>query len=181
MRAATTLILPGYGDSGPQHWQSLWAAEAGFVRLTSVSFDRPQQHRWVEAIDALVARSGPDVVLVAHSLACLAVAAWSSSLSSLSLQRRVRGALLVAPPDPTGSLFPLSIEGFNPPSRAPLPFPAVVVGSSNDVYASLSFQADLAAAWGARFVDAGPRGHLNADSALGDWAEGRALLAALSG
>lgn len=175
---ATTLILPGYGDSGPQHWQSLWAADAGVARLTNVSFDRPQQQQWVEAIDALIGRHGPDVVLVAHSLACLAVAAWSSSSSAL--HQTVRGALLVAPPDPGGQLFPSSIEGFNPPARASLRFPAIVVGSSNDVYATLAFQADLAAAWGARFVDAGPRGHLNADSGLLDWAEGRALLTQLS-
>jgi len=37
----------------------------------------------------------------------------------------------------------------------------------------------LAAAWGADAVDLGCCGHVNADSALGDWAQGRALLAAL--
>ncbi|HEY1393609.1 MAG TPA: alpha/beta hydrolase, partial [Methylibium sp.] len=27
----------------------------------------------------------------------------------------------------------------------------------------------FAAAWGAELIDAGPRGHLNAESGLGDW------------
>ena len=30
---------------------------------------------------------------------------------------------------------------------------------------------EVAAAWGSEFVDAGPLGHLNADSGLGDWPE----------
>jgi predicted alpha/beta hydrolase family esterase len=34
----------------------------------------------------------------------------------------------------------------------------------------------LAADWGAELVDAGPAGHLNADSKLGDWPAGLALL-----
>ena len=34
----------------------------------------------------------------------------------------------------------------------------------------------MAADWGARFIDAGPGGHLNGESGLGDWPEGRKLL-----
>jgi predicted alpha/beta hydrolase family esterase len=34
----------------------------------------------------------------------------------------------------------------------------------------------MARDWGARFVDAGARGHLNGESGLGDWPEGRELL-----
>jgi predicted alpha/beta hydrolase family esterase len=37
----------------------------------------------------------------------------------------------------------------------------------------------MAQAWGSGFVDAGARGHLNGDSGLADWPEGRALLDAL--
>ena len=37
----------------------------------------------------------------------------------------------------------------------------------------------MADAWGARFVDAGPSGHLNTASGLGDWDSGHALLASL--
>ena len=34
-------------------------------------------------------------------------------------------------------------------------------------------------AWGAQFIDHGACGHINADSGLGDWPEGRALLRSL--
>ena len=62
----------------------------------------------------------------------------------------------------------------------PLPFAATAVISSDDPYGNADRMAALATAWGAQVVDAGPRGHLNADSGLGDWPEGRALLAALT-
>jgi hypothetical protein len=34
----------------------------------------------------------------------------------------------------------------------------------------------VCADWGASVIDAGPRGHLNGDSGLGDWPEGLTLL-----
>jgi serine hydrolase len=62
---------------------------------------------------------------------------------------------------------------------APLPFHAAVVASDDDPYVTLARAQAFAAAWGATFVDAGRKGHLNADSALGDWPEGRRVLEAL--
>jgi predicted alpha/beta hydrolase family esterase len=44
---------------------------------------------------------------------------------------------------------------------------------------SLARAGEFARAWGARLVDAGPLGHINADSRLGSWAQGQALLAGL--
>ena len=38
----------------------------------------------------------------------------------------------------------------------------------------------LAAAWGSEIVSLGAAGHVNADSGLGDWPEGIALLQALA-
>jgi len=55
-------------------------------------------------------------------------------------------------------------------------FPSTVVASSDDPYGSAAHAAALAAAWGSHFVDIGPCGHINADSKLGDWPQGWALL-----
>ena len=52
-----------------------------------------------------------------------------------------------------------------------LPFASVLVGSRNDPYCSAERARQLADAWGSRWVDA--------DSALGDWPEGLALLQTL--
>ena len=60
--------------------------------------------------------------------------------------------------------------------RERLPFRAIVVASSDDVYVSMERAREYAAAWGARLVDAGPVGHINADSKLGRWTFGEQLL-----
>jgi predicted alpha/beta hydrolase family esterase len=88
----------------------------------------------------------------------------------------VSGALLVAPPDTERDDMPPQLHGWRPIVMTRLPFPATVVASSNDPYCSLERAGMLASAWGASLVVAGPRGHLNAESGLGDWPEGLALL-----
>jgi predicted alpha/beta hydrolase family esterase len=60
-----------------------------------------------------------------------------------------------------------------------LPFPSVLVYSSDDPYARAERSQQLATDWAARPQRAGPRGHLNGDSGLGDWPEGLALLGLL--
>ena len=53
------------------------------------------------------------------------------------------------------------------------------MASSDDPFGSLAQARQLAAAWGSGFHELGARGHINADSGLGDWDEGLALLRAL--
>ena len=72
------------------------------------------------------------------------------------------------------------IHGWAPIARKPLPFPALLVGSRNDPYCSLERAEGLAQAWGARFIDYGERGHVNAESGLGDWDEGHGWLMQLA-
>lgn len=114
-----------------------------------------------------------DAVLVAHSLGCLMVAAWAAHSRHTA---RVRGALLVAPGDAEQEALRAVLPSWSPIVRERLPFPAVLVGSRNDPYCSFTKAQALADAWGARFVDLGERGHVNAESGLGDWDEGLALL-----
>jgi predicted alpha/beta hydrolase family esterase len=116
------------------------------------------------------------VVLVAHSLGCILTAWWAAHTRHAA---RVRAALLVAPGDVERPDIAAQIHGWAPIARQPLPFPALLVGSQNDAYCSLERAQDLAQAWDARFVDLGERGHINAESNLGDWPEGHALLETL--
>jgi hypothetical protein len=171
------LIVPGWGDSGPEHWQSLWeTADPGFRRVVQRDWLYPICTEWVETLAGGIRAAGGPVVLVAHSLGCLAVAhcARDGALP-------VHGALLVAPPDVERPDFPPTIEGFTPVPREPLPFPSVVVASRNDPFAEFERTRALAAAWGSRLVDAGHGGHLNADAGLGPWPLGEKLLAELRG
>ncbi len=166
------LILPGFGGSGPGHWQTLWErAHPEFRRVEARDWNRPDRREWVANLEAAVLDSGPETVLVAHSLACLQVAHWAA-VTRLG----VHGALLVAPPSPEGPEFPAAATGFSPVPMTALPFPAIVVGSTNDPYASPEFTGRCAKAWGARLVGVGAKGHVNAASGLGEWEEGRGLL-----
>ena len=127
-------------------------------------------------IEEAVKRAGPDVVLVAHSLACLAVAHWTARPHSL-----IKAALLVAVPNSNGPNFPAKARGFSKTPTQRFSFRSTVVVSDNDPYGSPEHSAQLAAAWGSRFVRIGSYGHINASSGLGAWPEGYELLNQLRG
>ncbi|CAE6700497.1 RBBP9/YdeN family alpha/beta hydrolase [Paraburkholderia haematera] len=169
-------VVPGIGNSGPLHWQTLWeAAHPDWRRLVVEGWDQVTCDDWVSAIEQQVAESGADTLIVAHSLGCLAVAHWAARHSP-----RIRGALLVAVPDPSASAFPLAVAtGFTPLPSERLPFPTVVVSSSNDPYGGTDYARRCANAWGSTLIEVGEKGHLNAGSDLGDWPEGLRLLQSL--
>lgn len=174
-RAPRILIVPGYTNSGPNHWQSLWQAQLpNSDRIQVSSWDEPERPDWVAAIERSVAASPDPVIAVTHSLGCLALAFWAEQT-----QLTLRGALIVAPPNPDGPIFPVVCRGFSPPPRQRLPFPNIVVYSDNDPYGSAEYARECIAAWGSQAVALGNAGHINAKSNLGDWPAGRALLAQL--
>jgi uncharacterized protein len=169
------LIVPGWGDSGPRHWQTLWEqANPGFRRVVQRDWEYPIRAEWVEMLRREIGAAGRPAVVVAHSLGCIAIAHCASG-APLPL----KGALLVAPPDVEDPDFPPVIEGFAPVPRAQLPFPSIIVASRNDPFASFERSRSLAEAWGSRFVDAGASGHINADAGFGPWPVGETLLAEL--
>ncbi len=162
------LILPGYGGSGPEHWQTAWERlYPEFSRVEQRDWERPVLEEWIETLDGAVAAAGPSAVLVAHSLACLLVAHWAGRT-----RRSVAAALLVAPPDPAQPGFPPVLASFGPTPRKRLPFRSLVVGSSDDPYAAADFAPACAGAWGSEFVSVGAAGHINAASNIGAWSEG---------
>ncbi|WP_068827940.1 RBBP9/YdeN family alpha/beta hydrolase [Pseudomonas sp. BMS12] len=173
----TFLIIPGYGDSGPGHWQSRWQSQdASFVRVRQRDWLNPVCAEWVANLEAAVTEAGAGCVLVAHSLGCNLVAHWAAQT-----QQRVRAALLVAPPDPQGPAAELNLQGFAPLPEQSLPFSSLVVASCDDPYASLAYTQAVAARWGSRWHNLGVCGHINGDSKLGDWPQGRVLLQSLLG
>ena len=174
---ARCLIVPGLGGSGPDHWQTIWERErSDCARVDMGCWADPDPRAWVERLDASVcAQRRGAIVLVAHSLGCQAVAWWSRLFGS-GHKRRIVGALLVAPPDVERSDDP-RIQRFAPMPSRPLPFPAIVVASTNDPYASMDRSLRMASRLGAELIDIGPAGHINASSKLGAWPEGQKLIA----
>jgi predicted alpha/beta hydrolase family esterase len=176
------LILPGWQGSGVAHWQSRWEALHGDVRVEQNDWTWPLRGDWMmrldEAVGAIADANGgtAEVALVAHSLGCHLVAAWAAHSTRTA---HVRGALLVAPPDVERADMPPQLHSFLPVVRARLPFAALAVVSADDPFCAPARARAMAADWGCRTLGAGARGHLNADSGLGDWRAGRRLLAGL--
>ena len=170
--SASVLLLPGWHNSGPDHWQSLWENAHGYTRVAQHNWDFPLRGDWMMQLEEAVL-SHPSAVLVAHSLGCVLVAAWAAHSRHTD---RIKGALLVAPADVERPEMQHMLHSWSPIVRTRLPFPSVVAASRNDPYCSLLRASALAHAWGSHLVDCGMSGHINAASHLGDWPQGFALL-----
>ena len=167
------LIVPGLWNSGPRHWQSLWRERyPQWQRAEHRDWTNPEKDEWVAELDAAVAACMGAPILVAHSLGCILVAHWARCGSPL----KVAGAFLVAPSDVEASSYPVDPNGFAPIPMEPLPFPSMVLASSDDPYATPERSRAFAASWGSRFVDIGKAGHVNTESGYGAWPEGERLL-----
>jgi predicted alpha/beta hydrolase family esterase len=170
------LTVPGLGGSGPSHWQTLWEqSRPDTTRVELGMWSAPHRNAWVTKLDQAIRQAQAPVVLVAHSLGCLAVA-WWAELSGQPYGAPVAGALLVAPADIDRTDAPGELAAFRPTPRKLLPFPSILVASSDDPWIGPEQARALANSWGSHFVDAGPQGHLNAASGIGWWEEGQALL-----
>lgn len=171
------LTLAGLWNSGPQHWQSHWEARhPAWKRPAHRDWQTPDKDEWVAELDQAIAACERPPVLAAHSLACALVAHWAASGSP----HRIAGAFLVAPSDVEASSYPPGTTGFAPLPLAPLPFPTLVVASSDDPYVSVARARAFASAWGSAFELIGDAGHINGDAGYGNWPEGEAMLLAFA-
>ena len=169
VKDADILIVPGYTNSGPEHWQTRWQSKLSTARrVEQAEWSKPVREDWTLTLANAVNEAERPVVIVAHSLGV------ATTVQAVPMfEKPVAGAFLVAPPDVANpAIRPKHLMTFGPYPREPLPFPSIVVGSSNDPFCSLDVAEDIAAAWGSLFVHAGDAGHINADSGYGPWPEG---------
>src|SRR6185312_8314718 len=90
------LIVPGWTNSGPDHWQSRWQRHFKTARrVEQADWDRPLCADWVARLLAAIAATTRPAVIVAHSCGITAVARAAPSLAP----GKVAGAFLVAPAD----------------------------------------------------------------------------------
>lgn len=171
------LLLPGWLDSGPGHWQSLWEEQYGDRRVTQADWQWPRRGDWMARLEEVLLEDDRPALLAAHSLGCHLVAAWAAHSQNT---QRVCGALLVAPPDLDQPDTPVQLYNWRPVVRQRLPFPAQLLYSEDDPFGSVGAARQLAADWGADPESLGPRGHINGESGLGAWPRGRAMLSSLS-
>jgi predicted alpha/beta hydrolase family esterase len=174
VRDTDILIIPGYTNSGPDHWQTRWQEKLSTARrVEQAEWTKPVRDDWTAKIAEAVNEATRPVVLVAHSLGV------ATAVQAIpQFQKPVAGAFLVAPPDVSNpDIRPKHLMTFGPYPRDPLPFRSVVIGSRNDPFCAYEVAEDIAAAWGSLFIDAGEAGHINSESGYGPWPEGSMVFA----
>ena len=172
------LLLPGWLDSDAAHWQSRWEHVHGDHRVVQDDWQWPKRGDWMARLEEVLLQSDTPAVLVAHSLGCQLVAAWAAHSQHT---HRVVAAMLVALPDVEREDMPPQLTPWRPIVRKRLPFASMAVVSSDDPYCTADRAVQMAADWGSELMSVGARGHINGESGLGDWPQGRAMLRALAG
>jgi predicted alpha/beta hydrolase family esterase len=166
-------IIPGLGNSGTDHWQT-WIETTGsnFKRINQTEWDAPHVTDWIETIDAALSNVDlSSVVLVGHSLGCSTIAHWAGVYN-----KKIKGALLVAPSDLEAPTYNFPTVGFAPVPASAINFKTIVVASENDPWVSIDRAAYFANNWGSEFVNIGMAGHINVASGHGPWPQGLEIL-----
>ena len=167
------MLLPGWLNSDPVHWQSRWEALHGYTRVEQNDWTWPLRGDWMARLDEVIQKRPDPSVLVAHSLGCQLVAAWAAHSQHTA---KVKAAWLVAPPDTERQDTPPNLYNWRPMVRGKLPFPSRVLASSNDPYCGLERAQGLARDWGSELTSVGDCGHINGESCLEDWSVGHDLM-----
>jgi uncharacterized protein len=167
------LIIPGLGNSGPDHWQTYFEKSGdNFYRVEQRDWEAPDCTDWIATIDKKVSEFKlSTIVLIGHSLGCSAIAHWANKY-----RRIIKGALLVAPSDPEAPQYTFPANGFAPIPLRKIDFKTIVVASEDDVWVSLERARLFAQHWGSEFVNIGAAGHINVSSGYTDWNEGLQIL-----
>lgn len=171
MSELNILLVPGWRDSGPAHWQSHWERRLPGIqrlRMKTGHWEFPKRSEWVAALSAALKEMPEGTVVVAHSLGCVAVRHLPAELA-----QRIGAVLFVAPADPERRAV---LHDFAPVPYGPLAYPSIVVGSTDDPYCPIRKSAKYARSWGSRMIKLEGAGHINAESGYGPWTEGLVLL-----
>lgn len=170
----TILVIAGYEGSDSAHWQHRLVNKLTSAQLV-------EQDDWlfgslpvaVDRIVLAVSLAPNPVVLIGHSVGCCLVAHAVKALDVAGIAQKVKGAFLVSAPDPA---IVKTLSGIDPllaiVPLEKLPFPALVISSSNDPFCSQEVSKSLATGWGADWSDAGAAGHIDHSSGHGPWPEG---------
>jgi len=169
-------IIPGLGNSGEEHWQSFFERSGtNFKRIQQKEWDEPDCADWIETIDKAIAAYDPSsVILIGHSLGCLAIVHWAKKYAT-----KIKGALLVAPSDFEAPQYTFPAKGFAPIPKDKINFRTIIVASANDPWVSLDRAELFADNWGSEFINIGDAGHINSSSGHYQWEKGLAILKTL--
>lgn len=176
---ATYFNIPGLKNSGPEHWQSIWETKNSnkFNRIQQKNWETPDMITWTNQLEVSyidITERYDEIILIGHSIGCATIVHWANLYS-----RSIRGALLVAPSDPEQESYPSYITGFAPLPKDRLPFPSIVVASTNDHVVSPQRARYFANCWGSQYHEIANAGHFEPKSGIGEFTEGLKLLETL--
>lgn len=164
------VLVPGFKNSGPEHWQSVWERHGPhFARIAQSRWDNPDVDLWVDATRRLLAARGKPAILIGHSLGALAAICLAGEAHPL-----VAGLMLVA------TARPSRFEAVDRVPHRALGVPSVMVASQNDPLMRFSRAEYWSRLWGAELIDIGEAGHINAESGYGSWGQGLEILVRLA-
>jgi predicted alpha/beta hydrolase family esterase len=125
---ADILIVPGYTNSGPDHWQTRWQNKLSSARrVEQAEWAKPVREDWVRRMVEEINAAAKPVVIVAHSLGVA-----TAILALPHAEKKIAGAFLVAPPEVTNpKIRPKHLMTFGPYPRDPLPFPSLVINAES--------------------------------------------------
>lgn len=170
----STIFVAGYGNSELEHWQKLWFNETpNSYWVEQKEWNNPNKDVWIKELEYTLLHVKTPVLIIAHSIGCHTVVEW---VKKYYKNQNIIGALLVAPPDTNANSFPKEIQGYENTPLKKLPFNSTCIISSNDPYSSEDRAQLLANSWGSEIVLVGAKGHINFDSNLGVWKEGKEFL-----
>jgi predicted alpha/beta hydrolase family esterase len=166
-------IVPGLGNSGPDHWQSYFEKTgSNFHRIQQTEWDAPNCTDWITEIEKAITGYEPStVILIGHSLGCTAIAHWAVKFNKI-----IKGALLVAPSDIENPIYTFPAKGFSPIPLTKINFKTIVVASSDDPWVTPERSGYFADCWGSELINIGNAGHINTSSGYGFWVEGLEIL-----
>jgi len=177
MPQPTILILPGWQDSGPNHWQSFWLKKyPNAIKVIQKDWMYPKKDDWVKTLNEYIENNiDKEIILVSHSLGCATIVHWAKEYFSKT-SAKIKGALLVSASDVDMPEFPKEIQGFCSMPLEKLKFKTIVVASEDDPFVSVERTKYFAGNWGAELINIGSHGHMGSESDLGEWIEGEELL-----
>ncbi len=161
------VFVPGYGGSKDGHWLKKWHQQ--FTRsywVEQSDWFNPCCVDWVENLNHTIKSIKGPIVLIAHSLGCNTVVEWSKQYTG-----NIVGVFLVALPDIESIDLPSSVSGFQSPPLQQLPFPSVMIASTDDPYCKFERASHFASTWGCELVSIGNSRHIDSPQ-LAAWPEG---------
>ncbi|EJL6300429.1 alpha/beta hydrolase [Vibrio cholerae] len=172
------VIVPGYTNSGPRHWQSILERKyENIIRVKQKDWNKPDKDEWINGIEETVSQIKGRVFLIGHSCGSIAITQWAEKNNT----NKVIGSILVAPADVESEHALDAIKVQRPIPYNKIPFACTVIYSDNDEHLSVERAENFVRSWGCEGILIKGGGHFHTAAGYGEWSYIEKLIESLSG